>query len=295
MKKMTEVLMLVGVVLIVIVLAEVWRELHRFKVTRYQLQADAKYGITQKLHIVFLSDLHNHRYGKDNEELFYAIQKEKPDLILGGGDMLVGKAGRDWSVAAELMQKMTGIAPVWCANGNHEQRMHEQPEIYGEEYWKYKRNLEEAGVHFLVNASEEVQIKDTKLHLYGMELPFGCYKKGWKARKLKDEEIRERIGEADDEKYCILMAHHPFYAETYWKWGADLVLSGHLHGGIARLPFLGGVISPQFRLFPRYSGDCYEKDGKYIVVSKGLGTHTINFRFWNPAELVVLDIVPSFL
>ena len=40
---------------------------------------------------------------------------------------------------------------------------------------------------------------------------------------------------------------------------------------------------------------CYEKDGKYIVVSKGLGTHTINFRFWNPAELVVLDIIPAFL
>lgn len=74
-----------------------------------------------------------------------------------------------------------------------------------------------------------------------------------------------------------------------------MVLSGHLHGGIARLPLLGGVISPQFRLFPRYSGDCYEKDGKYIVVSKGLGTHTINFRFWNPAELVVLDIIPAFL
>ena len=48
-----------------------------------------------------------------------------------------------------------------------------------------------------------------KLRLYGMELPFGCYKKGWKVRP------------------------HPLYAETYWKWGADLVLSGHLHGGIA--------------------------------------------------------------
>ena len=86
----------------------------------------------------------------------------------------------------------------------------------------------------------------------------------------------------ETDAYCILMAHHPLYAETYWKWGADLVLSGHLHGGIARLPLLGGVISPQFRLFPRYSGDCYEKDGKYIVVS-------------NPAELVVLDIIPAFL
>lgn len=295
MKKTIEFIAFVLLTLASATLAEVWRELHCFKVTRYQIKSDKKGNSAAKLHIVFLSDLHNHLYGKNNEKLLSAIREEQPDLILVGGDMLVGKAGRDWSVAAELMREMTGIAPVWCANGNHEQRMHEQPEFYGDEYWKYKRQLEEVGVHFLVNASEEIQVKGARIHLYGMELPFGCYKKGWKARPLQTKEMRERIGEADPNAYCILLAHHPLYAETYWKWGADLVLSGHLHGGIARLPFLGGVISPQFRLFPRYSGDCYEKDGRYIVVSKGLGTHTINFRFLNPAELVVLDIIPPFL
>ena len=163
---------------------------------------------------------------------------------------------------------------------------------YGE---YYENELKKAGIHVLVNGSEEIPVNGMKLRLYGMELPFGCYKKGWKVCPLTTGEMEERIGSAETDAYCILMAHHPLYAETYWKWGADLVLSGHLHGGIARLPLLGGVISPQFRLFPRYSGDCYEKDGKYIVVSKGLGTHTINFRFWNPAELVVLDIIPAFL
>ena len=219
----------------------------------------------------------------------------KPDLILAGGDMLVGKAGRDWTAAADLMKKLPQIAPVWCCNGNHEQRMHEQQEIYGKEYGYYENELKKAGIHVLVNGSEEIRVNRMKLRLYGMELPFGCYKKGWKVCPLTTGEMEERIGSAETDAYCILMAHHPLYAETYWKWGADLVLSGHLHGGIARLPLLGGVISPQFRLFPRYSGDCYEKDGKYIVVSKGLGTHTINFRFWNPAELVVLDIIPAFL
>ena len=173
--------------------------------------------------------------------------------------------------------------------------MHEQQEIYGKEYGYYENELKKAGIHVLVNGSEEIPVNGMKLRLYGMEIPFGCYKKGWKVRPLTTGEMEERIGSAETDAYCILMAHHPLYAETYWKWGADLVLSGHLHGGIARLPLLGGVISPQFRLFPRYSGDCYEKDGKYIVVSKGLGTHTINFRFWNLAELVVLDIIPAFL
>lgn len=293
--KITGMIVLILVILVAVALAEVWRELHCFKVTDYQIRTSKMEKNTGKVRIAFLSDLHNHVYGKENADLLDAIREAKPDLILAGGDMLVGKIGKDWSPAAEFMKKLPQIAPVWCCNGNHEQRMHEQPEIYGKEYWYYKKELEQAGIHFLINASEEIRVNGMKLHLYGMELPFGCYKKGRNVCPLTNGEMEERIGNTDTDAYCILLAHHPLYAETYWKWGADLALSGHLHGGIARLPLIGGVISPQFRLFPRYSGDCYEKDGKYIVVSKGLGTHTINFRFWNPAELVVLDIVPSFL
>ena len=156
----------------------------------------------------------------------------KPDLILAGGDMLVGKAGRDWTPAADLMKKLPQIAPVWCCNGNHEQRMHEQQEIYGKEYGYYENELKKAGIHVLVNGSEEIPVNGMKLRLYGMELPFGCYKKGWKVCPLTTGEMEERIGSAETDAYCILMAHHPLYAETYWKWGADLVLSGHLHGGL---------------------------------------------------------------
>ena len=102
------------------------------------------------------------------------------------------------------------------------------------------------------------------------------------------EQIEERIGKADIAKYQILLAHNPIYTDTYLKWGADLVLSGHLHGGIVRIPGLGGVITPQFRLFPKYSGELTVKDGKSVVVSKGLGTHTIRIRFLNPADVIVL-------
>ena len=103
-------------------------------------------------------------------------------------------------------------------------------------------------------------------------------------------QIEERIGKADFSKYQILLAHNPIYTDTYLDWGADLVLSGHLHGGIVRLPGLGGMITPQFRLFPKYSGELTVKDQQSVVVSKGLGTHTIKIRFLNPAEIVVLHL-----
>ena len=106
------------------------------------------------------------------------------------------------------------------------------------------------------------------------------------------EEIEERIGERSGDTYRILMAHNPAYMDVYWEWGADLVLSGHLHGGVVRLPLVGGVITPQMQLFPRYSGDMYKgKDGQSCVVSRGLGTHTVNVRLYNMAELVSLTFV----
>lgn len=99
--------------------------------------------------------------------------------------MLVGKAGRDWTPAADLMKKLPQIAPVWCCNGNHEQRMHEQPEIYGKEYGYYENELKKAGIHVLVNGSEEIRVNGMKLRLYGMELPFGCYKKDGRCARLR--------------------------------------------------------------------------------------------------------------
>ena len=120
--KITGMIVLILVILVAAALAEVWRELHCFKVTDYQIRTSKMGKNTGKVRIAFLSDLHNHVYGKENADLLDAIREAKPDLILAGGDMLVGKIGKDWSPAAEFMKKLPQIAPVWCCNGNHEQR-----------------------------------------------------------------------------------------------------------------------------------------------------------------------------
>lgn len=270
-------------------LAENARELRTFIVTRYTISPPKLKGLKKDRTIVFLSDLHNREYGVKNDELLKAIRKEQPDLILVGGDMLVGKADVSWQPAADFMVQLPEIAPVYCANGNHEQRMKERPDIYQTAYRRYQKELMEAGIRFLENDSVFINWDDCRIQLSGLEIPSIYYEK-FARGKLEKEAVVKKLGNPEPSTYQILLAHNPVFFDAYREWGADLVLSGHLHGGIIRIPGWRGLITPQAGLFPKYSGELTEKNGFYIAVSKGMGTHTVNIRFCNPAELVVLKL-----
>ena len=285
---MTKWLIIIGVI-VFLCIVEWIREIVSFKVTHYDIQSDKFNKLTHEKKIVFLTDLHNNSYGKNNKKLLDAVKSQNPDLILIGGDMLVGKPEVSTKVAEDFLTKLTGICPVYYANGNHEQRMKIYPEKFGTKYQEYKTSVEQSGIEFLENEHIDLMFDACPIQIHGLEIPREGYKK-FRKTNVSLEQIEERIGKADSSKYQILLAHNPIYADTYLEWGADLLLSGHLHGGIVRLPGLGGIITPQFRLFPKYSGELTVKDGKSVVVSKGIGTHTIKIRFLNPAEIVVLHL-----
>ena len=285
---MTKWLIIIGVI-VFLCIVEWIREIVSFKVTHYDIQSDKFNKLTHEKKIVFLTDLHNNSYGKNNKKLLNAVKSQNPDLILIGGDMLVGKPEVSTKVAEDFVTKLIGICSVYYANGNHEQRMKIYPENFGTKYQEYKTSVEQSGVQFLENEHIDLMFDACPIQIHGLEIPREGYKK-FRKTKVSLEQIEERIGKADSSKYQILLAHNPIYADTYLEWGADLVLSGHLHGGIVRLPGLGGIITPQFRLFPKYSGELTVKDEKSVVVSKGIGTHTIKIRFLNPAEIVVLHL-----
>lgn len=273
--------------LILLMFAEIVRELHSFRVTRYEIVSGKFDGAGREHRFVFLSDLHNQVYGKENASLFDAVKKERPELILIGGDMLVGKRGCSYRAAADFVRKLTDICPVYYANGNHEQRMKEEPEYYGEAYFTYKKELEKAGVRFLENESEEVETDGFRLRVTGLEIPLSCYRRLVKS-ELKKEQVEKRIQRSNASVYEILLAHNPFYVKEYLDWGADLVLCGHFHGGVVRIPGFAGIIAPGFQIFPKYSGGIYREGKQTVAVSKGLGCHTIPVRLFNPAEVVVL-------
>lgn len=276
---------------------EIYRELHHFRVTHYTIESQKFKGFSRDLNLIFLSDLHNRVYGEKNEPLLQAIRNEKPDLILIGGDMLVGKEDASYDIALDFTSQLPEIAPVLYATGNHEQRMREKPEIYQAAYADYRQQLKDRGVLFLENGSCRIEAGTVLLEISGVELPSASYKK-LKKLPIQVSDIAEylhkdSVSVTEDSVYRILLAHNPAYMNAYKEWGADLILSGHLHGGVMRLPGIGGVITPQAFLFPKYSGEMTKEGEQTIIVSRGLGTHTINIRLFNQPEVVSICLKRS--
>lgn len=238
---------------------------------------------------VFLSDLHDNSFGMKNEELLAAIEKEQPDIVVIGGDMLVVKewAAPHFDMLANLYKKLVKRYPVYYAFGNHEQRMKEEPLTYPGWWQSYWKVLKDSDMHVLVNKSEEIIKNGTAMRISGITLPRECYRKG-RIPSLSAGYIDKKIGKASDKNFELLLAHTPTFAKTYADWGADLVLSGHFHGGTIRIPGLGGVMTPQMQFFsPLARGNVTQKNTN-IIVSGGLGTHSINVRLNNLPQLVVL-------
>lgn len=260
-----------------------------FKVTRYRIRTEEGRGPDRPFSVVFLSDLHNASYGEENEELLSEIRNENPEAVFVAGDMVT--AGPDvpqMDAALGLMDELTKRYPVYYANGNHESRMKQGTRA--ETYERYANTIRSFGVHLLENTKERIELQRMPVTVWGLELESEYFRRGI-GRSLSKADVLEKLGEPDAHAYNILLAHHPCYFPAYASWGAQLSLSGHLHGGLVRLPFLGGVVSPQLRLFPRYDRGLYTENGKKMIVSAGLGSHTVNLRINNPPELIVIDFV----
>lgn len=285
---MIKIILIIVAVFIVYCLIEMIRELRDFRVTKYRICSQKLNGIKREKKIIFLSDLHNRMYGEENERLLESIRNQHPDLILIGGDMLVRKDGNFYDKTVHFLAKLPGICPVYCANGNHEQKLKELPDKYEQSYEEYKKALTASGIHMLENASETVKLEEVPVKLSGLEIPLGAYARFGK-KELSLKEITDRIGEHGDD-YQILLAHHPGYMKEYLAYGADLILGGHYHGCVVQLPGIGGVISTNFTLFPKYSGGIYQEGEQTAVVSRGLGTHSVPLRLWNWPELIVLEL-----
>ena len=235
----------------------------------------------KSIRIVMLTDLHGTSFGRENRRLIDAVRRECPDIICIAGDMTV-KNGQGTERCLALCRELVGVCPVYYAAGNHEAAMEDCESFFAA--------LRQTGVVFLDSARTDFFFRGKKFSVYGWSADEWYYHRFWEKRELLPEVLDEQLGVPDRDAYCILLAHNPEYCEAYAAWGADLVLSGHVHGGIARLPLAGGVIDPSLRLFPKYDAGRFQSGEAVMVLSRGLGTHHIRLRFFNPPELSVIDL-----
>ncbi len=280
---------LIGLILIIwvfIVIACI--DINRFVKREYTIYSDKT---DREYTIVLLADLHGKEYGKDNYKLISAIKEIDPDFICAAGDMLTAKPRNIMKRTDKALRFFEYLKDhkIFYSIGNHEYRMKIYKDEYGVAYADYVLALKELGISVLENEHE--YIEGTNIRIQGLMIDREYYKR-FDHHEMTADYVKGLTGEWKKEDLCILLAHNPEYFEAYAAAGADLTMSGHVHGGIMRLPGLGGVISPRLTFFPKYTGGIYLSGKSQMILSRGLGYHTIPIRIFNPAELVVVRLLP---
>ncbi len=221
--------------------------------------------------MVMVSDVHKRQFGKGQRRLIAAVRKTNPEYIILTGD-LVSRTMTEFSDTEALLKGLAEIAPMLMVWGNHELDYSEA------ERDVLRRLLKKYNVRLLEN--EIIPLGD--VHFAGLTLEAENYHQNYSFRNLKRctaGDIQTLLG--DCPAHTILLAHNPLFASAYAAWGADVVLSGHVHGGVVRLPILGGLLSPERRFFPAYAKGRYDLGDTILIVSGGLG----KLRLFNPAEI----------
>lgn len=260
---------------------------NRFVVVREEFELP---NITGACRFVLISDLHNKVYGDKNDKLIAVINEIKPDFILIAGDLVTSRVKEDMTPSIELVNVLSRDYKIYYGLGNHESKIKTHREDFGDKYDMLKKSIAHPNVTILEN--ECTIIPDYNIALTGLELDLK-YFAHFKIRKMEQQYLSQTIGKAKRGRCNLLIAHNPDYFEEYAGWGADLVLSGHVHGGIMRLPWFGGVIAPSYRLFPKYDGGVFKEKNSTMLLGRGIGSHTIPFRFFNPAELYEVSLTPK--
>ena len=276
-------------ILIIILLSVIviYHDTHSFVVRSYDISSDK---IDKDYTFVLLSDLHGYVFGNNNDKLIQAVEKVNPDIVLCSGDMFTGhriKGVIQYEAGLHVLTSLAEKYPVYMGNGNHEHNVKDSTQEFGNFYDRYRSMLKQAGVTVLENDS--VDIPDSNLRITGLDLSLSYFRKVVKY-KMTPGYLNKLLGRSDKNRFQILIAHNPQYFKEYADWGADLSVAGHVHGGIVRLPIVGGVISPSIALFPKYDGGKFEMDGRTMILSRGLGTHTIHVRMFNPGEVDVIRV-----
>ncbi len=233
--------------------------------------------------LVCISDLHCWSYGRDNCKLYKLVSEQKPDAIVIAGDMITRRASnKQVQKSTELIKKLTELAPVYYATGNHE------ADFLAVNGMSLLDSVEKTGAEVLYDSYAEASINGNTLRIGAAS---GRYFDGSERDKITFSMLEE-IGKS--EAPSIAVVHQPenvLFEKEHISWTADLYLSGHTHGGIWRLPIIGGVMTPAEGLFPKYDRGLFSVDDKTpIIINGGLAGYYFIPRVFNRPEICVINI-----
>lgn len=263
---------------------EIYRSNFTLEVTNYTVSSPQ---ITEDIRMVILADLHNREFGEGNEELLAKVRQQEPDMICCVGDFIIDDE-EDTEPAKVLMRGLTDIAPTYFSMGNHE--VHHQMNFPSNFHYMF----ETCGANVLEYEFQDIEVKGQTLRIggiYGYCIPESD--SGNTRYNFKHTDFLKEFMDTDN--YTLLLTHMPYTwleLDGLEEWNIDLVCAGHAHGGLIRIPGLGGVHAPLQGLFPGNLEGIYEsKDGQHkLALTRGLGTSGVIPRINNVPEVMVIDI-----
>lgn len=278
-KALRNILIILGVLIVSTVLI-VLDSYINIDVSHYEIKSDKLNQKYNNYKIMLLTDLHNRDI---TEKLVKIVNEENPNIIVMSGDMINEKVdGFDnfFNLCEELKNKT-----VYYVFGNHEENMSDEKQNEFIEKIKEKTNV------ILLN-NDKVELDDS-FTIYGFSPQVKYYLASTK-EKIDLNYIEERIGKIDINKFNLLISHDPLLYNLYSEYGFDMVLSGHLHGGIINIPFVGGLLSPDFTFFPKYYKGVNKIENTNLVISRGLGYgYMIPIRVFNRGEVVIINLMKN--
>ena len=260
----------------------------KIDVTKYTISNEKIPEEFNGFKIVQLSDFHSQGYRDTTEKLISKVKDINPDIIVMTGDM-VSWDMEDIEEVKILIKSLVEVYPIYYIDGNHE---HLAEISRPGRYVAFNEFMQELGVTTIKNDYVEIYKGNKSINLYGINLPLdgatGLYVNRF---QLEENYVEKTLSEADKEKFNILLAHTPTFIKQYSQWGADLVLSGHMHGGIVRIPFTNiGLLSPGRTIFPRYAAGKFKVNDTTMIVNRGIGTSSIDLRIFNKPEISVITL-----
>lgn len=248
-------------------------------IRRYILRT-FKWQRGRSVRFVVVSDLHSLTFGEHQQEILEPIRSQRPDYILLPGDIVDKR--RPSEASRQFLRGAADIAPTFFATGNHEYYTYRTPEI--------KKMIRKCGVTVLSDRFVELVSPGGDLILAGCEDPYRQQlHPGYNPAEAMETAFSSL---AKSSAYTVLLAHRPELGQLYRQAHFDLAVSGHAHGGQARIPgLINGIYSPHQGLLPVYAGGCYQNGRLTHVVSRGVAVYPEVPRVCNPPEIVVIDLL----
>ena len=248
------------------------------EISRYEVKSHKLPESFDGFKIVQLSDLHGAEFGEDGMELVEKVKELEPDIIALTGDFVTDEG--DLAAVEKLAARLVKLCPVYFVSGNHE---------FGSGLAVKVRNiLERAGVKYLSNEYLTISRGEDGILLGGVEDPLAY------ADMLSPDELAQKMNDAAPDAFKILLGHRNYWMTEYPELPVDLIFCGHAHGGLIRIPGVGGLIGTDRRLFPDFDAGEYNNGRYTLIVSRGLGNSVPIPRVFNRPEIVCVELSSAY-